>query len=274
MCRLFGMLSVKASNARKYLLEDPCSIYVQSRVDPSRLQSDGWGIGFYVEGVPKVIKSEKPVYREYEKFASAAQIASSRVVLAHIRRVSNPKGLLREQLISIENSQPFSYEKYIFVHNGAINIPDEVAERLGEWKGRVRGLNDSEVYFWYVAKEMTKGASFQEAIERFKKVLSVLWQRRREKCDHDRPYIGLNVLFSDGERLYAYCKYDSEDESKLSLCLKDQPYFRMSYLADSACLVVTSEKTNHEDKWQVLKSGQLLTGQVFRDNIKISLQEI
>jgi len=274
MCRLFGMLSVKASNPRKYLLEDPCSIYVQSRADPRRRQRDGWGIGFYIDGVPTVVRSEKPVYMEYEKFSSTVGIASSRVVLAHIRQASNPRGLPKKQLISIENSQPFSYEKYIFVHNGTINMPDEVAECLGEWKGRVRGFNDSEVYFWYVVKEMTNGASFPEAIERFVKVLSVLWQGKREKCDHDRPYIGLNVLFSDGERLYAYCKYDIEDESKLSLCLKDQPIFQMSYLADSACLVVASEKTNHEDKWQVLKSGQLLTGQIFRDNIKISLREI
>jgi len=274
VCRLFGMLSVKASNARKYLLEDPCSIYVQSKVDPSRLQSDGWGIGFYIDGVPKVVRSEKSVYIEYEEFASAVQIASSRVVLAHIRRASNPRELPREQLISIENSQPFSYKKYIFVHNGAINMPDEVAKCLGEWKGRLRGINDSEVYFWYVVKEMTNGASFLEAIERFERVLSALWQRRREEYNYDRPYIGLNVLFSDDERLYAYCKYDDEDESKLSLCFKDQPIFQMSYLVDSACLVVTSEKTNHEDKWQVLKSGQLLTGQIFRDNIKISLQEI
>lgn len=274
MCRLFGMLSVKASNARKYLLEDPCSVYAQSKVDPSRLQSDGWGIGFYNDGVPKVVRSEKPVYREYEKFSSAVQIASSRVVLAHIRQASNPRGLPRDQLISIENSQPFSYEKYIFVHNGTITIPDDVAECLGEWKGRVRGFNDSEVYFWYVVKEMTNGASFQEAIERFKKVLLVVWQKKREKSNYNRPYIGLNVLFSDGERLHAYCKYNREDESKLSLCLKDQPIFQMSYLADSACLVVTSEKTNREDKWQVLKSGQLLTGQVFRDNIRISLQEV
>jgi len=69
------MLSVKASNARKYLLEDPCSIYAQSKVDPSRLQSDGWGTGFYIDDVPKVVRSEKPVYMEHEKFASAVQIA-------------------------------------------------------------------------------------------------------------------------------------------------------------------------------------------------------
>lgn len=169
MCRLFGTLSVKASNARKHLLEDPCSVYVQSKVDPSRLQSDGWGIGFYIDGVPKVIRSEKPVYTEYEKFASAVQIASSRAVLAHVRRASNPRGLPREQLISIENSQPFSYKKYIFVHNGTISIPDEVAKRLGEWKGRLRGLNDSEVYFWYVVKEMTNGRVFWKPLRGLKK---------------------------------------------------------------------------------------------------------
>ncbi len=274
MCRLFGLLSVKASNAQKYLLGDPCSIYVQSNVDQNQLQSDGWGIGFYIDNVPNVIKNEKPVYEEYEKFASAVQVATSRIVLAHIRRASNPRGLPREKLISIENSQPFSYDRYIFAHNGRINMPDEVARCLGEWKGRLRSLNDSEAYFWYVVKEMTNGASFQEAIEEFEELLSVLWQKSREKYNHDRPYVGLNVLFSDGERLYGYCKYDREDESKVSLCLKDQPVFQMSYLVDSAFLVISSEKTNSEEKWQVLKSGQLLTGQISGDNIKISLQEI
>ncbi|MEM3041516.1 MAG: hypothetical protein QXG97_05790, partial [Nitrososphaerota archaeon] len=65
------MLSVEDSIAQKYLLEDPCSLYVQSKVDPKRLQEDGWGLGFYVNGTAKVIKSDKPVYMEYEKFASA-----------------------------------------------------------------------------------------------------------------------------------------------------------------------------------------------------------
>lgn len=203
MCRLFGMLSVKPCSAQKYLLEDPCSIYVQSRVDPSRPQGDGWRIGFYVNDAVQVIRSEKPVYMEYERFVSAVQIASSRVVLAHIRRASNPRGLPREQLISIENSQPFSYERYVFAHNGVISIPDEVAQCLGEWKARLRGLNDSEVYFWYIVKEMGNGAGFAEAIESFVQVLSDLWQRCRGRHDHDRPYVGLNALFSDGERLYA-----------------------------------------------------------------------
>lgn len=162
----------------------------------------------------------------------------------------------------------------MFAHNGTITIPDDAATSLDEWKGRLRGVNDSEVYFWFVVKEMTGGASFLEAIGRFGELLSFLWQRTGGKLSYQRPYIGLNALFSDGESLYAYCKYDSEDESKLSLCLKDQPAFEMSYLADSARLVVASEKTNREEDWEVVKSGQLLTGQIIEDRIKISLHEI
>jgi len=125
-------LSISASNANKYLLEDPCSLYAQSKKDPKRLQGDGWGIGFYKNEDPILIKSEKPIYMDYEDFSSAVQQARSRIIIAHIRRASNPRGLPREKIISKENSQPFMYGKYIFAHNGTITIPDEVAETLGE----------------------------------------------------------------------------------------------------------------------------------------------
>lgn len=275
MCRLFGMLSVETSNARKFLLEDSCSLYVQSKVDQKHLQSDGWGIGFYTGGIAQVIKSEKPVYLEYERFSSAVQTADSRLILAHIRRASNPRGLPRNELISPENSQPFAYENYLFGHNGTICIPDEVRRCLGEWKRIVKGVNDSEVYFWYIIKEMESGATFEEAIENFQRTLSGLWQKNHEKYpDKDSPYIVLNVIFSDGERLYAYCKYDKKDEAARSLCFKDQPAPQMSYLLEPTRLVVTSERTNREDRWRPLQSGQLLTGKVSGKTVNVNLQEI
>lgn len=36
MCRLFGMFSVGALNASRYLLEDPCSLYDRSKVDQTK----------------------------------------------------------------------------------------------------------------------------------------------------------------------------------------------------------------------------------------------
>jgi len=243
------MLSVNASEARRYLLEDPCSLYVQSKVDPKRLQSDGWGIGFYVNGIPHLVKSEKPVYAEYEKFSSAIRGINSRIILAHVRRASNPRGMHRERIISIKNSQPFKHENYIFAHNGTINIPDEIAESLGEWKQKIGGFNDSEIYFWYLVKEMTNGASFPEAIKSFQRTLLELWQKNREKYPNkNRPYVGLNVVFSDGESLYAYCKYDKKEKQAKSLCFKDQQALQMSYLISPTSLSSPrrrqTEKTN------------------------------
>ena len=273
VCRLFGMLSTKKLTASKYLLDDPCSIYVQSSVSPTRLQGDGWGIGYYTNGHARLVKSEKPVYEEHERFAAAVRLASSTIVLAHVRRASNPRGLAKERMISIENSQPFSYRRYIFVHNGTITIPDEVAETLDEWKDSVRGLNDSEVYFSCLMKEIADGATIPNAIMKFRDTLSEVWQESRHKHpDKHRPYIGLNMLLSDGERLYAYCKYDNEDKSVKSLCFGDQPVFQMAYLSKPTLLVVASEKTNREDNWKPLRSGQLLIGEVAEAQVRTSLQ--
>jgi predicted glutamine amidotransferase len=272
---MFGMLSLAASNARKYLLEDSCSLYVQSNVNKRRPQADGWGIGFYVGRVPHLVKSEKPVYEEHAKFTSAVHNADSHIILAHIRRASNPRRLPRDKIISVANSQPFMHENYLFAHNGVITIPDDVAETIGEWKYRIKGFNDSEVYFWFAVKEMLNGASFPEALKKFENTLSELWQKNREKhSGKNRPYIGLNVLFSDGEKLCAYCKYGDEDAAAKSLCFEDQPAFQMSYLKRQENLIVASEKTNCEDDWKPLETGHLLTGQIMGKNVSINVQKI
>jgi len=269
------MLSVRPSNARECLLEDPCSLYVQSNINSKRLQSDGWGIGFYAGGASHLVKSKNPVYEEYESFVSAVKRANSKIILTHIRRASNPRGLPREMILSIENSQPFKYKNYLFAHNGTITIPDEVTGSLGEWKEKIKGFNDSEVYFWYIMKEVTNGASFSDALKKFERTISELWQKNYKKYpSRNRPYVGLNALLSDGERLYAYCKYSEDDETTKSLCLGEQPVFQMSYLINPERLVVASEKTNRQDNWKPLKSGQLLVGRIKGNKVSIELQDV
>ena len=93
MCRLFGILSVNALNAEKYLVEDECSLFSQSNVNPKRLQRDGWGIGYYVNGAPLLVKSPKPVYEDENRFVSVVKGATSKLIVAHIRSASNPRGL-------------------------------------------------------------------------------------------------------------------------------------------------------------------------------------
>lgn len=272
MCRLFGMLSVKPRNATNYLFSDPCSLFTQSTSNPLMLQSDGWGIGFYVNGSLKVLKSSKPVYEESECFKRAAESIKSSIIVAHIRRASNPRGLSREKLISIENSQPFYYENYVFAHNGAITIPDEAAELLGKWKMNIRSLNDSEIYFWYIIKEIYEERNIMEALRNFERDLYKVWAEVRDKHPSKTgPYTSLNMIFSNGRELYAYCKYEEE---KLigSLCYGDQPLMRMVYIANSDKFIVSSEKTNLNEKWEPFENGQLITARV--ENGKIALTKM
>ncbi len=275
MCRLFGMISVEAVNARKYLVDDPCSLLRQSNCDGKRLQSDGWGVGYYADnGDPVIVKSEGAVFKEKERFISAVKNAYSRIFVAHIRQASNPRGLPKEKLISIENSQPFNYKRYIFAHNGTINIPDEVIEALGDWGGMVRGVNDSEVYFWYIVKEMEGGRSFQEALRRFKDEMSSLWMENRHKYPKKkRPYSVLNTILSDGERLYVYCEYDEKGGGE-ALCFKNQHVSQIAYTINSGSLIVASERTNLEDEWMNMRSGQILVGELSNGELKVNLFEI
>lgn len=270
------MISIDCSEAIRYLLTDPCSLYAQSKADPSRLQGDGWGLGFYVEGCLRVIKSEKPVYEEYERFRSIVRDIKSNIVVAHIRRASNPRGLPPERIISIENAQPFSYGNYVFAHNGIITIPDEMASLLGKWRLMIRGSNDSEIYFWYVIKEIHEGRNIKQTLKKFEEDSWRTWYETRGKnLNKGRPYIGLNMILSDGVNLYAYCKYDEKlDGAARSLCYGDQPAMQMAYIADKKKLIVVSEKTNIEESWQPLRSGQLICGRIEGDEVRICIEEI
>ncbi|RLI42580.1 hypothetical protein DRO64_06220 [Candidatus Bathyarchaeota archaeon] len=273
MCRLLGVLSVKPTNARRYLLDDPCSLYIQSMADPRRLQGDGWGIGYYRNGKPVLIKDYRPVYRDYRGFFSAVQKVRSNIIIAHIRRASNPRGLKKEALISVENSQPFTYGRYIFAHNGTIMIPDELAETLGSWKMRIRGLNDSEVYFWFLMKKMSEGLNLAEALREFKETMRDLWVKVRSAYpDKHQPYHMLNIIFSDGEALYAYCEYDENAKPVKSLCFRDQLVYQMCYKIRDDELVIASERTSREENWRTIRNGEMLTGRI--ENGRITVKTI
>jgi len=274
MCRLFGMISNAPTNAAKYLVDVECSMLVQSRIDPDRLQRDGWGIGYYAHDLPSVVKSEKPVHSEAERYRSVSLAASSRIVISHIRAASNPRGLPRERLISPENSQPFQHGRFLFAHNGTVNLPDEVAELLGDYKAMVKGINDSEIYFWFLVKELEAGRNISAALLDFEDTLRDLWDKCSSRHpDKKRPYVGLNVIFSDGRRLYAYCRYAKEDERSTSICIRDRPVFQMCYLPGIP-LVIASEALTRNDGWLPIKNGQLLRAEAKDGTVDYVIEDL
>ncbi|RLF03464.1 MAG: hypothetical protein DRK00_08770 [Thermoprotei archaeon] len=184
-----------------------------------------------------------------------------------MRKASNPRGLPRERLIGLENTQPFCYGRYLFAHNGTIYVPDEAAAMLGKYRHLIRGLNDSEVYFAYLVKELEER---EDAAEALKAVEEGLWHALRASgSGRDVPYSSLNAIFSDGARLYALTLYLKGRDLR-SLCYRDSEYFRMAYRHEGDKLVVASEKTSREG-WQLLNNGELLIAEPTTSGVRYSV---
>jgi len=271
MCRLFGAISLKAIRAEKYLLEAECSLYTQAVKGE---QGDGWGVAWYVDDFPKIVKSEKPVYEERDLFEEAVRKESSTIIIAHVRKASNPKKLPREMIIGLEHTQPFQRGSKVFAHNGVIRIPDEAMSFLEGYREIVKGNNDSEVYFALLMKEWDRLRSVPEAL---RSVEEILWKALRSSNKaHEHPFSSLNAIFSDGKKLYAYNRYADEEKLKKlkSLCYGDAPYYIMTYLAKGDLLIVSSEKLWKSDEWEILGNGLLLTAWMEDGKLKHQVEKI
>lgn len=252
MCRLLGAIFAKAGSIEDHLLNSECSLFTQALKGK---QSDGWGIGFYDdENTPMVFKSDRPVYDDKGEFIKAAKAAKGRIVIAHVRKASNPRKLAREKLISVENSQPFNYSKYIFAHNGTINIPDEVSRRLGPYSKLIRGVNDSEVYFYLLLKLIEEGGDVIAAFRKVEQTLVHIFMEE-EVSGFESPFTSLNAVLSDGNKLYAFTRYLYDLGP--SMCYGDAPIYEMCFRLNDGCLIVASEKTDR-GRWIPLKNNNLL----------------
>lgn len=254
MCRIFACISEENCSPRSFLVSDRCSLLNQSTARPDKLQKDGWGIVWYGPQL-EIFKSPNPVFEEKDAFISKST-RQHPITIAHIRKASNPMGLPQEKLRSYENTQPFVFENWSFAHNGQINHPDRVRESMGVWGEKVRGINDSEVYFWLLMKYIEEKRDVKEAIKAVIEHLYDVWNKIPENERAGAPYSALNMVLSDGVRIYAFCKYDGK--GKDSLCYKDRPYYQMQYLKRKGILAIASERTS-EDDWVPLEDGSLLT---------------
>lgn len=271
MCRMVGAISTGRVNVDRYLLRSECSLLAQA-VKGS--QGDGWGLAWYADGSPRVVKSEKPVYKELDVFEKVVREVSTRILIAHVRKASNPRKLPKELLIGLRETQPFRHGNKVLAHNGVIRIPDEAMSLLGDYRSLVKGNNDSEVYFALLMKEWEKLGEVSEAL---KAVEEDLWKAlRSSNADLSIPFSSLNAVFSDGERLYAYNRFSEEEDilSLRSVCYKDSPYYLMTYRIEEGELVVASEKLWRGSEWKPLENGALLTAWIERDEIRYRIEKI
>jgi glutamine amidotransferase len=139
MCRLLAFRARHATPLFRLMLAGDNSFAVQSLEHP-----DGWGLAYFVDGAPHLIKNVLPAITDpvFEKVSLTAQ---STAVIAHVRRATAGP-------VALQNCHPFQSGRWVMAHNGFFrNYPhirgDLLARISPRWRSRVLGETDSEVYF-------------------------------------------------------------------------------------------------------------------------------
>jgi len=268
MCRLFAQFCPKIASAKDYLAQSERSLLIQSDYLKSNLQGDGWGIGHINGNGAKVAKSPGAAFKEKARFQAEARRAKGKVVLAHLRAASNPLGLPKKRLLRAANAQPFTDGRFVFIHNGTVNIPLEVRRFLGPYRERVQGENDSEVFFWQFRKHYDLYQDVPRALQACIDELYGLWELcKQNHPKKDSPHWGLNVMVSDGRSLHAMCCYPPSSK-RMSFFNPSQKWGTMSFARRGDRVVFASEDMDG-GQWVHFRNPEIVSALPSGAGIKI-----
>jgi predicted glutamine amidotransferase len=201
MCRLFGQHAHPGFDSCAPLCTAENALRFQSHRHPH-----GWGIGWYVDGAPRVRRGLLPAHED-EAFAAAGREVRSRIVVAHVRDAS--VGPVRH-----ENTHPFLHDRWLFAHNGTVaRYHEERAVRAAiaaeidpDLRARIRGDTDSERLFYLFLTRLRARADLPAAsLEDVRRALQdvvALVLRVADDVPSPRPS-SLNLLVTDGRLLAA-----------------------------------------------------------------------
>ncbi len=215
MCRIFGCVAAEPVSIRHELLHAENPMIRQSEDHDS-----GWGMAVYpdVDCAPRCVRFPEAAYMDGE-FQRATDL-EGRIFNVHVRRATMGG-------LTMANTHPFCFGNHSLCHNGTIlHFP-----RLLEEGVRVpAGDTDSEHFFNFLMRDVDPTdipGSLRHAVT--------------QVIDRSE-FSGLNVLVSEGERLYAY---------QLGI-------FELHWLARPGQLLVASEKLTGET-WHSVGQDVLLT---------------
>ena len=146
MCRLFGFRSVIHSQVHQSLVRADNALMLQSSSHP-----DGWGVAWYLEGVPHVLRSLNRAI-DCKLFKKVSGMVRSETVLAHLRKATVGS-------LEVVNTHPFQYGPWTFAHNGNIkgfnSCRKSLLKHIDEpFRRHILGETDSELIFFLVVSRL------------------------------------------------------------------------------------------------------------------------
>src|SRR3989338_1200049 len=244
MCRLLGIVANQPVDLEFSL---------ERFKDFARDNPDGWWIGWYENGVPRIYKQGISALADKSTLSRISREVRSKIIIVHVREGTGAVSAQR-------NSHPFSYQSWLFAHNGSVDRNHLFSLLSEEYKRAVNGETDSEIYFYWILQNIFKYGNIIFAIDNALKQII------------PKPHTGLNFLLSDGRRLYAFLyskksesyyslyklERKSEDAAPIELCSsKTSVVLRNKSKKTEKAVLICSEKLTREN-WQEIGVGHLL----------------
>ncbi|QDT02112.1 Amidohydrolase EgtC [Rubripirellula lacrimiformis] len=183
------------------------ALLIQSRSDEiGRSHSDGWGIGYYEDGLACVERSAAAAHHGLH-FSNTAERVYSSTVISHVRlaTVGTP---------AIENCHPFHWGNWVFAHNGTVQgietlRPAMLGELSPTHRSAIQGSTDSELLFHWLMQRLTDSGVVSETIckslDESASVIAENLSRLDSRCRSVMPEkpARLNTVLTDGHVMIA-----------------------------------------------------------------------
>jgi glutamine amidotransferase len=250
------------------------SYHAKERIEP--LNGDGFGIGWYAPkfcDTPALFKEVSPAWSN-QNLKDITRVTKSSCIFAHVRAATIGGQSTRA------NCHPFSWKKYLFMHNGTVFGFEKIRRLLrrglsDEAYDLIKGNTDTE-HIFALFIDLIKSVKNPTAGQLAKALVGAI-----RKIDILKDQVGLelpsslNLVISDGQNMVA-TRYDSSGEGANSLYVMAGDQF---YCEDGQCrmdegsnaVLVVSEPLSDSPRWQKVGNNNLIT--VDRER-NISIQSI
>lgn len=250
MCRLYG---VKGKN--KETIHNSMIAAENALLHQSGWHSDGWGLAYYQQGCPHLIKSPTSAFEDH-LFARLANRVASETVVAHLRKSTMG-------CIAATNTHPFQFGRWIFAHNGNIRqfrrFEAEIGRAIDEPFRQYRlGDTDSELIFYFLLARLNRAellerpsgaAVVNELAAGLNDLQKIIGRHVTVDGDSDQTY--LSLILTDGNIFFAY-----QGGKRLYYNLGADLRVGSAQPEHVAKLEVSSEPTEPKGFWRALNPGE------------------
>jgi glutamine amidotransferase len=237
------------------------SYQARERVEP--LNGDGFGIGWYTPQFcksPALYKEVSPAWSNHN-LRDIARVTQSTCIFAHVRAATVGGELSRT------NCHPFSWKKYLFMHNGTVFGFERIRRTLRRGLSdtaydMIKGSTDSEHIFALFADNIAKIST--PGPEEMKNALLAAMatvERLKAQAQVTEPST-MNLVLSDGKTLLA-TRYVSKGEGSNSLYYAETGRYSCregvcQMDTGSDALLVVSEPLDTSKRWRKVENNHLV----------------